>query len=1124
MDFYGKIKELEYIHSKIEAERLNLERKIDQRKEYQKVFYDIRAQEINDELQKIEQLRVRNQARNEQLLQRVQQTLSQTVQNESLTRTRLSLEEAKKNFLRDLNKRDPQWRDKLRARKHDEIRRMELAKDKLVKELQERHKQLQEEQYLNEKLRIMREEYDDNQSQLNLVERRRRELQLQQEIGSKQRELDTIDRQLEENRRAEESMIENEQKYQQVDREIQQQENVNRINRQKQGQQQQYEQVQIKPKPPSGKENIGKKQKKESAIQEEKQQQAAKNQFDFNMGDDQQQQEEDKNNQSFNNHQEEQQYQQTQQFGAKQQDKSFNQMESSFNSNNQDNYFNQDPFNKTQQSNQNKHSQQQQQQDLNNSFTKQQSFNKNRAQHTFSPAKSNIQEEQVDDEFDDFLERKGSEKEVDYPIVNKPLDPPKEKNNKELQKKVVKEEIKIKPQQKMEQTQDKVQPQAQVKQQDSVKNATQSTSKSHTVGGNNKKRTSDLRKSKESIVDANGIKQVGALDFEDEEDVEEEEEEEEYEYNEEEDDDEDQEERKTDRNNDKIQAQNANQSPTKLQRASPVPPLNLDPSNLIKQQQEQKQKQELDANDNEYDEEEEDEDEYNGELDNEKDYDVDEIAIKIAPSNKISDTFMALNNEQRVFFFSIMADYIEQQMGKGAVTIGIYEKERTLKHDETMKFKIVNKYNELMDEFGGIDTQYELALVCDLILDVFRYKQKPVIDAVNAIADYKQSIKKGLPYQVKNLCQRIKNQNQQQMIDVLFDLIVKLREKKAIKSLNTCIGFVAESLLTNEQQNCLSDMESLCKYLIDQMTKKSTTGSQQKQSDQVVAFNSTSDQEPKKQSKADQQQPQKQPLPTQQQRAQEIAIDLDDEMRINIARELKEKIEKKITSNQINIQQQPLFVTYALTDENSIDELVMLTDQIQTEMSIPKDLDPQMMASLMLFMLVSREKPNIDQRDLVFLEESTDLNDFKGFIRDTSVKQLFDIIMKHFIVCIKKKIAKQKDIELLFTQAVVNFQCSDVEFILIKKYISDSINRALGFDNYSGGGIGGNSGSGTQNTLNSANPDFFNQQQQFYMKKSKQGSNQNSEKMLINAFSPQAQQQQKTNLKEFDDPEYYDEF
>ena len=48
-----------------------------------------------------------------------------------------------------------------------------------------------------------------------------------------------------------------------------------------------------------------------------------------------------------------------------------------------------------------------------------------------------------------------------------------------------------------------------------------------------------------------------------------------------------------------------------------------------------------------------------------------------------------------------------------------------------------------------------------------------------------------------------------------------------------------------------------------------------------------------------------------------------------------------------------------------------------------------MMASLMLFMMVSREKPNIDQRDLAFLEESTDLNDFKGFIRDTSVKQLF---------------------------------------------------------------------------------------------------------------------------------------
>lgn len=49
------------------------------------------------------------------------------------------------------------------------------------------------------------------------------------------------------------------------------------------------------------------------------------------------------------------------------------------------------------------------------------------------------------------------------------------------------------------------------------------------------------------------------------------------------------------------------------------------------------------------------------------------------------------------------------------------------------------------------------------------------------------------------------------------------------------------------------------------------------------------------------------------------------------------------------------------------------------------------MGGLLLFMMMSRTKSNIDQRDLAYLEESTDLNDFQGFIRDKNVKQLFVI-------------------------------------------------------------------------------------------------------------------------------------
>jgi len=53
-------------------------------------------------------------------------------------KSRYQLEEAKKTFLRELNKRDPQWREKLRARKLEEIKRMELAKERIARELAER--------------------------------------------------------------------------------------------------------------------------------------------------------------------------------------------------------------------------------------------------------------------------------------------------------------------------------------------------------------------------------------------------------------------------------------------------------------------------------------------------------------------------------------------------------------------------------------------------------------------------------------------------------------------------------------------------------------------------------------------------------------------------------------------------------------------------------------------------------------------------------------------------------------------------------------------------------------------------------------------------------------------------
>ena len=118
--------------------------------------------EVKQELDRIEQMRLRNQVRNEALLKRVHETMDES-NNSSLMQAREQLEEAKRQFLRDLNKRDPTWRDKMRIRREDEVKRMEAQKDRLTKELIEKQKQMEADALLNERLRKMREKNDEQQ-------------------------------------------------------------------------------------------------------------------------------------------------------------------------------------------------------------------------------------------------------------------------------------------------------------------------------------------------------------------------------------------------------------------------------------------------------------------------------------------------------------------------------------------------------------------------------------------------------------------------------------------------------------------------------------------------------------------------------------------------------------------------------------------------------------------------------------------------------------------------------------------------------------------------------------------------------------------------------------------------
>lgn len=51
----------------------------------------------------------------------------------------------------------------------------------------------------------------------------------------------------------------------------------------------------------------------------------------------------------------------------------------------------------------------------------------------------------------------------------------------------------------------------------------------------------------------------------------------------------------------------------------------------------------------------------------------------------------------------------------------------------------------------------------------------------------------------------------------------------------------------------------------------------------------------------------------------------------------------------------------------------------------------QSMTGLLLFMLLSRPKPNINEQDLRWVEDSADFGDLGGFFKDSNVKSLLVI-------------------------------------------------------------------------------------------------------------------------------------
>ena len=94
---------------------------------------------MKDELARIEAYRVKLMAKQQTLNQALTETYS-VVQpiNQNLARSKQQLADAKENFLKELNRRDPQWAEKIRQRKDQEIQQMNAAKQRIQNKVEER--------------------------------------------------------------------------------------------------------------------------------------------------------------------------------------------------------------------------------------------------------------------------------------------------------------------------------------------------------------------------------------------------------------------------------------------------------------------------------------------------------------------------------------------------------------------------------------------------------------------------------------------------------------------------------------------------------------------------------------------------------------------------------------------------------------------------------------------------------------------------------------------------------------------------------------------------------------------------------------------------------------------------
>jgi hypothetical protein len=166
------------------------------------------------------------------------------------------------------------------------------------------------------------------------------------------------------------------------------------------------------------------------------------------------------------------------------------------------------------------------------------------------------------------------------------------------------------------------------------------------------------------------------------------------------------------------------------------------------------------------------------------------------------------------------------------------------------------------------------------------------------------------------------------------------------------------------------------------------------------------------------------------------AMKVSDQVRLSVVTETIDSLQSVIKSGDTGVLSNVAAIVTQMKNEKTLFYLVDIAEKSKgdpdmIELPTERDFDTIVKAALMLCALQTRTDPNITSSALRSLEESAVFSQVKGFFTNDYVRKMVDQLINHYATLVKKRIIKQKEAETLIHGAIMNFECSAVDYKLL---------------------------------------------------------------------------------------------